>query len=78
MRRSTRILPELDTSCPYETLERERLSSLERRWLRGDMIEVYKILKGIDRIDFEGHRYHGVHSMAGMSKIRGHWVKDDI
>ena len=31
-------------------LKETGLYTLERRWLRGDMIEMFKIMKGIDKI----------------------------
>ena len=53
-----------------ERLDRLGLFSLERRRLRGDLIEVYKIMRGIDRLDNQ-HLFPKV----GESKTRGHRFK---
>lgn len=45
------MLPAM-AGCSYkEILDRFVLFSLKHRRLRGDLIDVYKIMKGIDRID---------------------------
>ena len=50
-RRATRIIPKL-RDLPYEErLKKLNLYSLAYRRRRGDMIQVYKIYEGIDRID---------------------------
>ena len=49
-RRFTRMLPGLKDIDYEERLNKLGLFSLERRRLRGDLIEVYKITRGIDRI----------------------------
>ena len=49
-RRATKMIPSL-ASLPYEDrLKKLNLTTLEDRRHRGDMIEVYKILNGIDKI----------------------------
>jgi len=50
-RRFTRMLPGLEKLSYRERLNRLGLYSLERRRMRGDLIEVYKILMGIDRVN---------------------------
>jgi len=53
---------------PYETrLKRLGIYTLERRRLRGDLIETFKILTGIERTDFE--------LADAASWIRGHSLK---
>ena len=51
VQRFTRMLPGLESFSYEERLDRLGLFSLEQRRLRGDMIEVYKIMMGIDRVD---------------------------
>ena len=49
-RRATKLIPSL-ASLPYEArLKKLNLTTLEDRRQRGDMIEAFKILKGIDKI----------------------------
>ena len=50
-RRFTRMLPGLEGVGYEERLNKLGLFSLERQRLRGDLIEVYKIMRGIDRVD---------------------------
>ena len=50
-KRFTRMLQGLDGLSYKERLDRLGLFSLERRRLRGDLIEVYKIMRGIDQLD---------------------------
>ena len=46
------------------------LFSLESRRLMGDLIEVYKIMRGIDQLDSQY-----IFSKVGESKTRGHRFK---
>ena len=66
----TRIILGLDGLSYKERLDRLGLFSLERRRLRGDLIEVYKIMRDIDQIDSQ-HLFPKV----GESKITGHRFK---
>jgi len=49
--RITRMLPGMEASSYEERLRELRLFSLERTRMRGDLIEVYKMVRGIDRVD---------------------------
>ena len=50
-RRMTKMIPNLHNVCYEERLKRLGLHSLERRRVRGDMIEVYKWMHGINKGD---------------------------
>ena len=50
-KRFTRMLPGMEGISYEERLEKLCLFSQERRRLRGDLIEVYKIMRGMDRMD---------------------------
>ena len=45
------MLPGLDDMDYEERLNKLGLFSLERQRMRGDLIEVYKIMTGLDRVD---------------------------
>ena len=61
------MLPGLDGLSYKERLDRLGLFSLERRRLGSDLIEVYKIMRGIDQQDSQ-HLFPKI----GESKTRGH------
>ena len=69
-RRFTRLILELRGLDYEERLSRLGLYSLEFRRMRGDLIETYKIMKGIDRID-AGRLF----PLVGESRTRGHSLK---
>ena len=50
-RRATKLIPELRDLTYEERLKECRLTTLETRRLRGDQIEVFKILNGYENID---------------------------
>ena len=66
----TRMLPHLRTLTYPERLARLKLFSLERRRLRGDLIEAFKQLKGLSDV--------GERPLLGLSEaegLRGHALK---
>ena len=69
-KRFTRMLPELDGLSYKERLDRLGLFSLERRRLRGDLIEVYKIMRDTVQLDSQY-----LFPKVGESKTRGHRFK---
>ena len=52
-RRDTRLIPGRARLSYEERLKETGLYTLERRRLRGDMIEMFEIMKGIDKINTE-------------------------
>ena len=55
-------------------------SHLERRRLRGDLIEVYKIMRGMDRVDSQEHFPSVEESITWghRFKLRGARFKGDV
>ena len=66
-KRFTRMLPGLDGLSYMERLDRLGLFSLGRRRFRADLVEVYKIMRGIDKVDSQ-HFF----LKEGKTKTRGH------
>ena len=50
---ATRLVPELRGMRYEDRLKELNLTTLERRRERGDMIQTYKILRGIDKVETE-------------------------
>ena len=69
-RRATRLIPSLKGLSYEERLRALKLPSLEHRRRRGDMIQVFKILKGIHRLDPDQ-----LFTMSAESTTRGHGLK---
>jgi hypothetical protein len=68
-RRATKIIPGL-ADLPYESrLTSLRLFSLAYRRRRGDMIRVYKMLHGLEKISSD------IFTLANSDKTRGHSLK---
>ena len=70
-RHATKMIERFKELTYEERLKRTGLISLEQRRVRGDLIQVFKILKEIDRVD---HRDYFEIISAG-SKTRGHNVR---
>ena len=69
-KRFTRMLPRMEGISYEERVEKLGLFSLERRRLRGDLIEVYKIMRGMDRVNS-----HKLFPRVEESITRGHRFK---
>ena len=69
-RRATKIIPELRDLSYEEQLKECGLTTLETRRLRGDKIDVFKILNGYKNID-----RNMFFSLKRDSRTRGHEVK---
>ena len=64
------MMPAMVGRTYEERLRDFRLFSLERRRLRGDLIEMYKMIRGLVRVDSES-----LFPRMGMSTTRGHSFK---
>ena len=69
-KRFTRLIPEMRGLAYEESLSRLGLYSLEFRRLRGDLIETYKIMKGLDGV--EAAR---LFPLTMETRTRGHSLK---
>ena len=70
-RRATKLIPELRDESYAERLRILDIPSLEYRRSRGDMIQCYKIFKGIVRINIEG-MFDIIQPAATRSHTFGH------
>ena len=69
-RRATKLVPELKEVQYEERLEALGLFKLETRRLRGDLIETYKIIHGLEKVNAEKF-----FKMADGDVTRGHSLK---
>ena len=57
-------------------MEALNLTSLEDRRTRGDLIEVYKLIHGIDNIDYR--KFFKLANEGSISRTRGHQLKIEV
>jgi hypothetical protein len=78
-RRATKLIPSL-RNLPYEDrLKKLNLTTLEQRRIRMDMMEIYKILHSIDKLDY--HKYISISNNITRGngiKLRKKTVNSDI
>jgi len=73
-KRFTRMLPGMEAIKYEESLEKLGFFSLERWRLRGDLIEVYKSMRGMDRVDSQKLFSPGWKSqLLGGTGLRCEW-----
>ena len=70
-RRATRMIPTLKGLSYHQRLSLLNLTTLETKRLRGDFIEVFKILKGFNEVN-----YSSMFSLAANNfRAQGHGLK---
>ena len=68
--RATKLIGECAGLNYNDRLDRTGLITLEKRRLRGDLIQVFKLIKGIDKID-----YNKFFQLVDSTRTRGHRFK---
>ena len=68
--RATRLIPGRARLGYEERLKETGLYTLERRWLRRDMMEMFKIMKGIDEISADE-----LFNRVDSDRTRGHSLR---
>ena len=69
-RRATKMIEGYKDITYEERLLKTKLTSLEKRRTRGDLIEVYKLLKGFDKA-----KYRKFFEISSVGQTRGHNLK---
>ena len=73
-RRATKIVPELVNLSYEERLHQLGLTTLEKRRTRGDLIEVYKIIRDVENISsevfFQNRLYAGLRGHSRMLSVQ--------
>jgi hypothetical protein len=75
-RRASKIVPELKKLSYNQRLEALNWTSLETRRLRGDLIQMFKIVNGIDKVIW--HKplvFKGIQDSTSQRILRGHELK---
>ena len=68
--RATKMIKGFRNLSYKDRLDELDLLTLEDRYIRGDLIQVFKLIKGIDKLD-----YNKFFQLADNSKTRGHRYK---
>ena len=78
-RRATKLIPSIRSQSYEERLKKLDLFSLRDRRTRGDLIETFKILKKIDKIDYENlfEFSHSITRNNGL-KLKGQRFNTDL
>ena len=69
-RRATRLIYSLHDLPYYDRLKRLKLTTLVTRRVRGDLIEVFRIIKGFEEVDS-----NNFFKTASSINLRGHSLK---
>ena len=77
-KRATKMIPSLRNLSYEERLKRLGMFSLRRRRLRGDMIEVFKINHGFDKVNIEKLFCIGEDGRARKYMYEGNGNRADI
>ena len=73
-RRATKLIPSIAHLTYQERLIQLNMTTLEKRRERGDMIKVFKILKGLDRVNPQGN-FLMQEMSSHKQRTRGHSLK---
>ena len=73
-RRATKLIPDIAHLSYQDRLDHLTLTTLEKRRERGDMLEVFKILKGLDKVVSEGN-FLQLETSRHTQRTRGHSLK---
>ena len=79
-RRATKLIPSLRTFSYEERLKRLDLFTLETRRLRGQLIQVFKIINGYDHVDSDKFFIRNTNSITRSNgyKLRGKKFNTDV
>ncbi|XP_077984552.1 uncharacterized protein LOC144439155 [Glandiceps talaboti] len=69
-RRATKLIPELRNLSYADRLRTLNITTLEERRRRGDLIQVFRLIKGFDKSDYEL-----LFKLHQTSRTRGHSLK---